>query len=161
VPGHYSAAELAHFADVQTGATFHLMARIDGHAIPEATLFAHRETAPIFSYDLPKQNNIDQVFFGEDISGRVSPVAADGYYLMLRPLSPGRHVIEFGGESKDLSSMPPQLGPSQGVIRYVINVVKEGRGQDKDGPVVAPAVSATSAAGRQDDVLGRSGGGVF
>jgi len=28
---------------------------------------------------------------------RIFPAAADGYYVMLRPLSPGRHTIEFGG----------------------------------------------------------------
>ena len=79
--------------------TIHLSATIDGHSIPEAVLFNHRETAPIFSYTLPATNNIDQVFFGEDISGRVSPVAADGYYMMLRPLSPGLHTIVFGGQT--------------------------------------------------------------
>jgi hypothetical protein len=134
VPGNYTAAELAHFADVQTGATIHLNTQIDGHVIPEATLFAHRETAPIFSYRLPKANNIDQVFFGEDISGRVSPVAADGYYLMLRPLSPGLHTIVFGGQSVDLSATPPQLGASGGQITYVINVTRtHGHGDEGHG----------------------------
>jgi hypothetical protein len=28
---------------------------------------------------------------------RVFPSAANGYYVMLRPLSPGRHVLNFGG----------------------------------------------------------------
>lgn len=28
---------------------------------------------------------------------RIFPAAGDGYYVMLRPLSPGRHTIEFGG----------------------------------------------------------------
>jgi hypothetical protein len=28
---------------------------------------------------------------------RIFPAAADGYYAMLRPLSPGRHTIDFGG----------------------------------------------------------------
>ncbi len=30
---------------------------------------------------------------------RIFPVAADGFYVMLRPLAPGRHVIDFGGMS--------------------------------------------------------------
>ncbi len=29
--------------------------------------------------------------------GRIFPAAGDGYYVMLRPLSPGRHTIDFGG----------------------------------------------------------------
>jgi hypothetical protein len=28
----------------------------------------------------------------------IYPSAANGYYVMLRPLSPGRHVVNFGGE---------------------------------------------------------------
>jgi hypothetical protein len=28
---------------------------------------------------------------------RIFPAAADGYYVMLSPLSPGRHTIDFGG----------------------------------------------------------------
>lgn len=165
VPGNYTAKELAHFADVQTGATIHLNARVDGHAIPETTLFAHRETAPIFSYRLPKQFNIDQVFFGEDISGRVSPVAADGYYMMLKPLSPGLHTIAFGGQSVDLSGTPPQLPASGGQVTYVINVVAKGKGHSdaEGGEAVAPACStgASSAGRREEDVLERVRGGVF
>jgi hypothetical protein len=160
LPGDFSAAELAHFADVQTRATIHLSARIDDHMIPEATLFAHRETSPIFSYDLPEAFNIPQVFFGEDVSGRVYPAAADGYYLMLTPLSPGLHVIEFGGESVDLSATPPQLGASGGRITYVINVVKEGRG-GASAPVAPAGANGKTAAGRQDELLGRSAGGVL
>jgi hypothetical protein len=31
------------------------------------------------------------------------PAAADGYWLMLRPLAPGRHTLHFGGELASLS----------------------------------------------------------
>ncbi|MEO8103128.1 MAG: hypothetical protein ABI790_11400 [Betaproteobacteria bacterium] len=34
---------------------------------------------------------------------RIFPSAANGYYVMLRPLSPGRHVLNFGGELPGLS----------------------------------------------------------
>jgi hypothetical protein len=34
---------------------------------------------------------------GERIQQNVSPTAANGYFVMLRPLSPGRHVIKWGG----------------------------------------------------------------
>lgn len=33
---------------------------------------------------------------------RVYPSAANGYYAMLRPLSPGRHVLNFGGALPDM-----------------------------------------------------------
>jgi hypothetical protein len=169
VPGNYTASELAHFADVQTGATIHLNMTIDGHAIPEATLFTHRETAPIFSYDLPKTFNIDQVFFGENISGRVSPAAADGYYVMLRPLPPGLHTIVFGGQSVDLSATPPQLGASAGQITYIINVLPEehSRGDEGHDTFIPPSgessigTGSSSFAKRDADVLDRSGQGVL
>ena len=104
-----------------------------GSPLPESTLFAHRETAPIFSYNLPPKFNIDQVFFGETISGRVSPVAADGYYLMLRPLKPGLHTIVFGGQSVDLSATSPQLGASAGMVTYLINVLPEDHSHGDGG----------------------------
>ena len=34
---------------------------------------------------------------------RVYPSAANGYYVMLRPLSPGKHVLNFGGMLPDMS----------------------------------------------------------
>jgi len=171
VPGNYTAAQLKHFADVQTGATIHLNATIDGHSIPEDVLFNHRETAPIFSYTLPATNNIDQVFFGEDISGRVSPVAADGYYMMLRPLSPGLHTIVFGGQSIDLSATPPQLGPSAGQITYVIKVLgdhgddhdHDGNSGDQDSPPYGHDSNNHGASSdhKDDDVFGRAHVNVF
>jgi len=34
---------------------------------------------------------------------RVFPSAANGYYVMLRPLSPGKHVLNFGGMLPEMS----------------------------------------------------------
>ena len=33
----------------------------------------------------------------------VFPSAANGYYVMLRPLSPGKHVLNFGGVLSEMS----------------------------------------------------------
>lgn len=44
-----------------------------------------------FSLDLPA-GNIFQL-----PAGRYAPAVADGFYLLLAPLRPGRHTIEFGG----------------------------------------------------------------
>ena len=34
---------------------------------------------------------------------RVFPSAANGYYVMLSPLSPGKHVLKFGGVLPQMS----------------------------------------------------------
>ena len=75
-----------------------LHASIDGQ--PVSNLFSHRETAPVFSYTLQLTDNLQQVVNGittPDATGTVFPAVADGYYLMLSPLSAGQHVINFGG----------------------------------------------------------------
>ena len=75
-----------------------LHASIDGREVGD--LFSHRETAPVFSYTLQLTDNLQQVVNGittPDATGTVFPAVADGYYLMLRPLPAGQHVIKFGG----------------------------------------------------------------
>jgi len=76
-----------------------LHASIDGHSIGD--LFSHRESSPVFSYTLQLTDNLqeisNQIPTTLDFSGTVFPVVADGFYLMLRPLPIGQHVINFGG----------------------------------------------------------------
>jgi hypothetical protein len=77
-----------------------LHASIDGRSIGD--LFSHRETSPVFSYTLQLTDNLQEIsnkITTPDATGTVFPVVADGYYLMLRPLSVGQHVINFGGVS--------------------------------------------------------------
>jgi len=64
-----------------------LAAEVDG--VPIQQLEAYRAASPVFDVTLPADN-----VFGvpADIYG---PAAADGYYLMLAPLSRGEHVIHF------------------------------------------------------------------
>lgn len=50
-----------------------------------------RCSAPAFSLTLPDQN-----LFGI-AAGKYRPAAADGYYLMLKPLPKGCRTITFGG----------------------------------------------------------------
>ena len=63
------------------------------------------ECAPTYSLTLPGNN----LFVGSPAgvgrhgppglrAGNYAPAAADGYYVMLEPLSPGEHTISFGGE---------------------------------------------------------------
>lgn len=75
-----------------------LHASLDG--VPINNLEAHREISPVFSYTLQVTDNLQQVVNGihtPDAQGTVFPAAADGFYLMLRPLPPGPHVLNFGG----------------------------------------------------------------
>jgi hypothetical protein len=66
-----------------------LHATVNGVSIPN--LFSHREISPVFDLTLAADN-----IFGEP-AGTYSPATSDGYWLMLEPLGPGNHVINFGG----------------------------------------------------------------
>jgi hypothetical protein len=57
-----------------------------------------RVKSPVFHFTLPNVGNIFQ-FFGLDITGTFTAVS-DGYWLFLPPLSPGTHVLKFGGTSE-------------------------------------------------------------
>jgi len=68
-----------------------LILEIDG--VRATKLEAHRQVSP-------------DCFDAGALSGgriKLSPSAADGYYVMLKPLSPGKHTINFGGRSNDMS----------------------------------------------------------
>jgi len=76
-----------------------LHASIDGNPVPNP--FDYRGTSPAaFSYDLPATDNIYQ-FWGSDVSGKIEPAVSDGYWLMLAPLAPGEHRLNFGGTYGD------------------------------------------------------------
>jgi hypothetical protein len=87
-------AQLASLVGVVT----ELHASLDGVAVPN--LHNHRVISPVFSYTLQLNNNVVQQVTGNitgDAVGTIFPVVADGFYLMLPPLAPGRHVVNFGG----------------------------------------------------------------
>ena len=92
VPVSQLRTEAAATEDAATG----LFATEDGQAI--ANVKDHREISPVFSYTLPARDNVYQ-FFGVDVSGTQSPAVSDGYWIMLKPLGPGQHVITFGGSA--------------------------------------------------------------
>ena len=73
-----------------------LHASVDGTPIPH--LWDHLETSPAFNYTLQLTDSLVEEAFGyvgNDGLGTVFPAVADGYYLMLAPLSVGRHTINF------------------------------------------------------------------
>lgn len=63
-----------------------LVLRVDGHG--SAGLETHRVSTR-GCFDLGVRRSPPE---------RIFPAAADGYYVMLRPLTPGRHTIDFGGK---------------------------------------------------------------
>ena len=62
-------------------------ASIDG--VPVRNLRDYRVQSPVFSVTLPEGNVVDVP------SGTYAPMVADGYWLMLAPLSAGAHTIHF------------------------------------------------------------------
>jgi hypothetical protein len=76
--------------DLVTG----LHASIDGAPVPD--LFSHRAASSVFSVEYLSPDNLGSVIYGHPITGVVDPMVAEGYYLMIEPLPPGRHVINLG-----------------------------------------------------------------
>lgn len=71
-----------------------LHATLDGTTISSAVLFGHREISPDFSFVAVAGNQVSITGVGNS-----GIAVADGYFLMLDPLTPGIHVLNFGGGS--------------------------------------------------------------
>ena len=70
-------------------------AELDGRPIQNLPRF--RAASPLFTYGPLPDDNVLQ-FFGFDApEGATSLSAADGFYLMLAPLSVGQHTLHFTG----------------------------------------------------------------
>jgi hypothetical protein len=85
-----------------------LFASVDGVEIPN--LETYRTISPVFSYKLPKNHvgedrlNVAYYLTGGmlDVQGVQKPAVGDGFYILLKPLPPGQHIIHFGGTSQAL-----------------------------------------------------------
>ncbi len=121
----------------QPGGEVHLT--LDGRALPHAQQY--REVSPKFSYVLPA-DNLDAMFFDPSLIGKVSPAAADGYYVMLKPLSVGHHTLNFGATTPGGS-----LGPLSVDITYSIDVAPKGQ---VEGPANCKASVFSDKAIRQE-----------
>jgi len=84
---------------------------VDGFAIPNPERFFTGEggsRSPLFNVQLPPDNvfGVDETVIPELV---LSPVAEEGYYILLRPMSPGNHTIQiaaqgcFEGFSQDIT----------------------------------------------------------
>jgi hypothetical protein len=75
--------------------------------IADPTNSVYNVVSPAFSYTTADRDNILSIVEGEDcIPGGLTiyPAVTDGVYLMLSPLSPGRHTIHWVGVAGPLSS---------------------------------------------------------
>jgi hypothetical protein len=73
-----------------------LMATVDGRAL--SNLASYRFQSPLFAWTAPSDN-----VFGVPATADPTPSVADGYWIMLTPLSPGVHTISFGGAAPSSS----------------------------------------------------------
>jgi hypothetical protein len=96
-----------------------LRASAAGGVIPPTNLHAsidgkplepHRAVSPVFSYTLPPSpDNLINAAFGVPLPGpcwpslTVKPAVADGFYVMLAPLTEGSHNLNFGGSGPGIT----------------------------------------------------------
>jgi hypothetical protein len=65
-----------------------VFAEIDGVRVPNAKRY--KALSPLFEFTVPENNVLG-------VPPNTGNSVADGYYLMLAPLSAGQHEIRFGG----------------------------------------------------------------
>lgn len=74
-----------------------LQAQIDG--VPITNLQSYRAQSPLFIFGpLPANNILENSGFVAP-AGATSPSVADGFYLLLAPLSAGYHTLHFSGSA--------------------------------------------------------------
>lgn len=95
-------------------------AKIDGMYIENLT--SYRIQSPVFNVTFPKDD-----VFGVSANNANKPVqtisVADGWYVMLRPLPPGKHTIYFFGSNNPAPSTGSQSYSTE--VTYTITVQKE------------------------------------
>lgn len=92
-----------------------LVASIDGAAIPNP--LALRLVSKEFSFTLPTDNIYHPLDPRYTDGLRLDPSVSDGYWAMLAPLSPGTHVLDYGGKVRSGFST---------AVRAIVTVIPEG-----------------------------------
>lgn len=97
-----------------------LRAEIDGVAVWDVSRYRVLSGPGCFSYTLPVDNILR--FFGEIVPANTPSgcAVADGYYLLLRPLSAGAHTLHF-------HSVLPAFGNYTLDVRYALTVGPGGQ----------------------------------
>ncbi|HEX4120924.1 MAG TPA: hypothetical protein VH619_09930 [Verrucomicrobiae bacterium] len=99
----FTAAQLATFAEENWSATTETSCTIDGVAVPgmkNPTNSVYNVISPPFSYTTAEKDNVLAGALGATcVPGdfTIYPAVADGVYVMLAPLSPGKHTIHTVG----------------------------------------------------------------
>ena len=88
--------ELRSAAEEFQNAAQNMSMSIDG--VPVADVNSFRVQSPLFIYGPLPDSNVLQFFGFNAPAGAASLAAGDGVYVMVRPLQPGTHIIEFHGE---------------------------------------------------------------
>jgi hypothetical protein len=95
-----TATQVRQAAQQQANQIDALHASLDGVTIAQTSLFAHRETSPDFSFTAVFNNKV-----GINAVGFSGVAVADGYFLMLAPLPPGPHTLNYGGGAPSLGAL--------------------------------------------------------
>lgn len=66
---------------------------VDGYVLPRSKN-GFRVQSPVFELTLPADNALNATGEGPFAAGTYSPAAADGTFLMLAPLQPGKHTLQ-------------------------------------------------------------------
>jgi hypothetical protein len=105
-----------------------LYVTVDGDHLKDLT--SYRVISPVFHYTLPLNNPpgslnlIDYLTGGQLIvTGLQKPAVSDGFYVLLKPLPPGDHLIKFGGISQPAVDPMGDTSPFQLDVTYHIHVV--------------------------------------
>ena len=110
-----------------------MFASIDGNAVPN--LSAHFERTGIFSMGVVQDGSLISEF-GYQVGDEVFPAGGSGYYVMVDGLTPGPHVLDFGGSASATNASGSPVGGYE-VIDYI---------------TVDPAVTIGSALGAFDAI---------
>jgi len=86
-----AARQICTAADLQ--GVGNLFAEVDG--VPLLNLTSYRAASPDFDFVVPYPNILSVP--GHDVAAGAGKAAADGYYIMMAPLSHGTHTLHFGG----------------------------------------------------------------
>jgi hypothetical protein len=114
--------ELRECANTDQDAVTILEAEIDG--VPVANLDDYRvETDPLlFSFWLPEDNIFDTIWGEPDVPAGFyeDEAVGEGFYIMIRPLSPGEHTIHIRGVIPSEPGLP--FGGFENEITYNLTV---------------------------------------
>jgi hypothetical protein len=105
-----------------------LYVTIDGVGLKELT--SYRVITPVFSYTLPANhppksvNLYDYLSSGSfAVTGLQKPAVSDGFYVLLKPLPIGHHLLKFGGASAPAIDTAGDTAPFQLDVTYHIHVI--------------------------------------